>query len=45
MNCIALLSYARPPGSGDGFDSARKEITEFVGHWNGTAMQAVGVHG
>jgi mannobiose 2-epimerase len=45
MNCIALLSYARPPGSDEGIDSARKEITEFVGHWNGTAMQTAGVHG
>ena len=45
MNCIALLSYARPPESGDGFDSARKEITEFVDHWNGVAMQTAGVQG
>jgi len=45
MNCIALLSYARPPESGDGFDGARKEITEFVDHWNGVAMQTAGVQG
>lgn len=43
MNCIALLSYARPPGWGEGFDAARREIAEFVGHWNQTAMQASGV--
>jgi hypothetical protein len=40
MNCIALLSYAHSPVWGEGFDSARKELTEFVGHWHNTAMQA-----
>jgi len=39
MNCIALLSYARSSGWGEGFDSARNEIMEFVGHWHSTAAE------
>jgi hypothetical protein len=39
MNCIALLSYARSSPWGEGFDEARKDITEFVGHWHSTAAE------
>jgi mannobiose 2-epimerase len=42
MNCIALLSYAHSPAWGEGFDRARREITEFVAHWNHIASQPAG---
>jgi len=43
MNCIALLGYARSSPWGEGFDRARKEITEFVGHWHSTAAETAAV--
>ncbi len=39
MNCIALLSYARANGWGEGFERARKEIMDFVGHWHSAAAE------
>jgi mannobiose 2-epimerase len=39
MNCIALLSISRSPEWGEGFETARKEIMEFVGHWHAVAAQ------